>query len=387
MILGDLGAEVIKIEEPSKGDDTRSWGPPFAPLQNSTNSVSSGGQRGESAYFLAVNRNKKSVTLNLKSAQGREILRRLARECDVVVENYLPGKLHQLGCGYEQLSKVNDRLVWASITGYGPTGPYAHRPGYDVIIEAEGGLMHITGEPDGEPVKVGVAIIDLVTGLYAHGAIMAALLARQKSGKGQKIDLSLLESQLAVLVNIGSNYLIGEQEAKRWGTRHASIVPYQAFKTMDSRIVVGAGNDRQFKSLCTAMDRVELINDTRFIDNASRVKHRKELVELLETQFQTQSTSYWLKKLDGSGMPFGPVNTIGQALQHPQALHRDMVVEMDHPSVGKFKMVGIPVKYSETHPGIRLPPPTLGQHTNEVLKEIIGLSDEQIDTYRSEGAL
>jgi succinate--hydroxymethylglutarate CoA-transferase len=266
MMLGDMGAEVIKVEH-VLGDDTRTWGPPFATNED----------KSESAYFLCVNRNKRSITVNFKDPQGLEIVHKLARQSDVLVENYLPGKLDSLGLGYEELKVDNPGLIYASITGYGQTGPYSSRPGYDVIIEAEAGLMHITGESDGAPVKVGVAITDLTTGLYTKGAILAALYHREKTGLGQRIDASLLECQIASLANIGSNYLIGGQEAKRWGTRHGSIVPYQSFETKDGHIVVGAGNDRQYQKFCTALKRLDLL-DERFSSNELRVRRRDELV-------------------------------------------------------------------------------------------------------------
>ncbi len=269
MMLGDLGADVIKVEHPS-GDDTRSWGPPFAvPLDE--NEVK------ESAYFLGVNRNKRSITVNFKTEQGLEIIKKLARRSDVLIENFIPGRLDELGLGYRELAKENPGLIYASISGYGPDGPYSKKPGYDVIIEGEAGLMHITGEENGEPVKVGVAITDLTTGLYTKGAILAALFAREKSGKGQKIDASLLECQVASLANIASNYLIGGQEAKRLGTKHGAIVPYQSFPTSDGHIIVGAGNDRQYSKFCKALQRQDL-DSPSFATNQLRVQNREKLV-------------------------------------------------------------------------------------------------------------
>jgi succinate--hydroxymethylglutarate CoA-transferase len=266
MMLGDLGADIVKVEHPL-GDDTRQWGPPYA--------------KDQSAYFLCVNRNKRSITVNFKERKGLEIVKRLALKSDVLVENYLPGKLESMGLGYDDLSRENPGLIYASITGYGQTGPFAKRPGYDVIIEAEAGLMHITGERDGEPVKVGVAITDLTTGLYTKGAILAALFAREKTGKGQRIDVSLLECQVASLANIGSNFLIGGKEAQRMGTQHGAIVPYQSFKTKDGRVVVGAGNDRQFQKFCTALGRLDLICE-KFSTNQLRVENRLDLVTLFD---------------------------------------------------------------------------------------------------------
>ncbi|KAJ1997365.1 hypothetical protein H4R26_005857, partial [Coemansia thaxteri] len=284
MLLGDLGAEVIKVEHPTRGDDTRAWGPPFtsytrkltaAPAQRpdcATTSLYTEPPEfvGESAYYLCVNRNKRSIAVDIKSSHGRQILLDLARCSDILVENYVPGKLASYGLGYEHLQRINPRLVYASITGYGSTGPYSSRPGYDVITEAEAGLMHITGEEGGPPVKVGVAVTDIMTGLYTHGAIMAALIARSSSGRGQHIDASLLQTQLSMLVNIGSNYLVGGLEAQRWGTRHSSIAPYEVFPTKDGAVCIGAGNDSQFAALCRRLGRPDLCGLPRFNTNADR---------------------------------------------------------------------------------------------------------------------
>ncbi|ORX50097.1 CoA-transferase family III [Hesseltinella vesiculosa] len=382
MMLGDLGAEVIKVEHPKGGDDTRAWGPPFAENQDHADTTA-----GESAYFLCVNRNKKSVTVNMKSKGGRELLHDLVRQSDVLVENYLPGKLASMGMGYEELSKINPRLVYASITGYGQDGPYADRPGYDVIIEAEAGLMHITGEPDGVPVKVGVAITDLTTGLYAKGAILAALIQRGMTGKGQHIDCSLLESQVASLANIASNYLVGGREAKRMGTAHPSIVPYQVFPTKDSFMMIGAGNDGQFAKFCQRVGLQDLVDDARFKTNADRVQHRQELIQLIEDELTQQGTQYWLDQLQGAGFPFAPINNIAQTFDHPQIKARGLVHEVDHPRAGKIKMVGPPTKFSGFKPSVRLPPPTLGAHTNEVLETVLGYDKQHIESLRSDGAI
>ncbi|KAJ3288323.1 hypothetical protein HK104_008238 [Borealophlyctis nickersoniae] len=361
-------AEVIKVENPGTGDPTDT-------------------SRPESAYFLGVNRNKKSITVNFKHPDGVGILKRLVKESDVLIENFVPGKLDELGLGYETLREVNPRLIYASITGYGPDGPYAKRPGYDVITEAEAGLMYITGEPDGPPVKVGVAITDMTAGLYAHGAIIAALLARSRTNVGQKLDISLLESQVASLANIAHSYLIGGVEAQRWGTQHAAIVPYQAFPTKDAFIVVGAGNDRQFSKLVHKLGRGDLATDPKFATNAVRVKHRKELISLLSTLFKQHPTSYWLEALQPLGIPFAPVNNIQQTFEHPQVIHRQMIQEIDHPRAGKIRLTGIPVKYGHTKPSIRLPPPTLGQHTREVLEGFLGYEREEVERFVKEGVV
>ncbi|KAJ3022060.1 hypothetical protein HKX48_007100 [Thoreauomyces humboldtii] len=382
MILGDYGAEIIKVELPGSGDDTRAWGPPFA-----TNASKSDTRKPDSAYFLGVNRNKKSLTVNFKSQKGREIISRLARKADILIENHVPGKLDAWGLGYEDLKKANPRLIYASITGYGPTGPYAHRPGYDVITEAEAGLMGITGDQDGPPAKAGVAVVDLLTGLYAHGAVLAALLSRATTGVGQKIDVSLLETQVASLANIGHSYLIGGVEAKRWGTQHASIVPYQAFPTQDSHLVVGAGNDGQFRKLCNAIGRPDLPQNPKFANNSARVAARVELIEILSDVFRSKPNEAWLDVLADVGIPFSPVNSIAQAFAHPQVEHREMVQEVDHPQAGKIRLVGIPVKFSETKPTIRSPPPVLGQHTAEVLREYGGYTEAEIADLQRTGAV
>ncbi|XP_029979519.1 succinyl-CoA:glutarate CoA-transferase isoform X2 [Sphaeramia orbicularis] len=304
MILGDLGAEVIKVERPGSGDDTRSWGPPFV--------------GSESAYFLSVNRNKKSLAVDLKHPRGTQIITELAAVCDVVVENYLPGKLDQMGLGYHQLSRVNPRLVYCSISGYGQTGPQCRSPGYDSIASAVSGMMHITGPEDGDPVRPGVAMTDLATGLYAHGAIMAALLQRQRTGRGLHIDCNLLSSQVSCLSHIASNYLNAGKEARRWGTAHESIVPYQGFKTKDGYIVVAAGNDKQFVKVCQVLDLPELIEHPKYKTNKLRVQNRKDLLGKLSDRFLQENTADWLRRFQGSGVPVGPINSIQEVFSDPQ---------------------------------------------------------------------
>ncbi|CAO3621120.1 unnamed protein product [Mucor hiemalis] len=382
MMLGDMGADVVKIENPNGGDDTRAWGPPFADNKDPNDTT-----HGESAYFLCVNRNKKSVTVNMKSEGGRQLIHDLVKESDILVENYLPGKLAKMGLGYEELSKINPKLIYASITGYGQTGPYSDRPGYDVIIEAEAGLMHITGEQEGTPVKVGVAITDLTTGLYAHSSILAALIQRGSTGKGQHIDCSLIESQVASLANIASNYLIGGQEAKRMGTSHPSIVPYQVLPTKDSFVMIGAGNDGQFAKLCIRMGLEHLLENPKYKKNSDRVQHRKELIRLLEDRLEEENSSYWLEKLTGAGFPFAPINNIEQTFQHPQLVARGLVHEVEHERAGKVKLVGPPVKFSDAKTSIRLAPPLLGAHTNEILTQVLGYSQKKVESLRQEGAV
>ncbi|XP_053571792.1 succinate--hydroxymethylglutarate CoA-transferase [Bombina bombina] len=304
MILGDLGAEVIKVERPGSGDDTRSWGPPFIGT--------------ESAYFLSVNRNKKSIAVNMKDPNGTKIIQELAKSCDVFIENYIPGKLAEMNLGYEDINKIAPHIIYCSITGYGQTGPLYQRAGYDAIACAMSGLMYITGSEDGEPVRPGVAMTDLATGLYAHGAIMAGLLQRHKTGRGMHIDCNLLSSQVACLSHVAANFLNGGIEAKRWGTAHGSIVPYQSFKSKDGYLVIGAGNDQQFSTVCKILSLLELTNESKFKTNKLRVQHRKELIRILAARFSEKTTTEWLQLFEGSGVPYGPINSIKEVFSEPQ---------------------------------------------------------------------
>ncbi|KAL2008109.1 hypothetical protein VTN00DRAFT_8091 [Thermoascus crustaceus] len=382
-ILADLGAEVIKVEHPVRGDDTRAWGPPYAKYKKGTKEGP-----GESAYYLAVNRNKKSIGLSFAHKSGVEILHKLAKECDVLVENYLPGNLKKYNMGYETLSAINPKLIYASITGYGQTGPYSNRAGYDVMVEAEMGLMHITGSRDGPPVKVGVAVTDLTTGLYTSNAIMAALLARARTGKGQHIDACLSDCQVATLANLASSALIsGEKDSGRWGTAHPSIVPYRSYKTLDGDVLFGGGNDRLFGVLSDRLGHPEWKTDPRFVTNNVRVKHRVELDSMIEEITKQKTTQEWLEIFEGSGMPYAAVNDIQGTLNHSHVQARGMVQEIDHPDCGPIKLVNTPIKYSHAKPSIRTPPPTLGQHTDEILREFLEFDDERIAQLKQEGVV
>jgi len=406
MLLSDLGADVIKIEHPTRGDDTRQWYPPSAPLVEtpptpppspSTASDSAnarplpvqdwGKLPPESAYFLSVNRGKRSLGVNLKTKEGQDIVRELVKKADVLIENYVPGKLDELRLGYQDCKELNPSLVYASITGYGQTGPYRTNPGYDVMIEAEAGLMHITGEKESTPVKVGVAITDLTTGMYAYSAVLAALIGRQKTGKGVHIDASLFDSQIASLANIGSNWLIAGQEAERQGTAHPSIVPYQTLPTKNGGwIMLGAGNDRQFGVLSKILGQT-WSEDPSFSTNSARVANRTTLIAAMSDILQTRTTEEWCAELTGKGLPFAPINNIQKTFEHPQAVARKVVVEVDHPRAGKIKLAGPAIAYDGEKMKVSRAPPVLGQHTVEVLREELGLDDEAIGELHHKGAV
>jgi formyl-CoA transferase len=370
MFLGDLGAEVVKVEQPGAGDDTRGWGPPFA--------------GGESAYYLCINRNKQSLTLDLKSKRAVELLRQLVKAADVILENFRPGTMERLGLGEKELREINPRLIFASLTGFGADGPMSDWPGYDLIVQAWGGLMSITGTPDGEPVKVGVAIIDLVAGLMLGKSITAALFAREKIGVGQRIDTSLLEAEVASLINVGSNYLVGGKVPSRWGNAHPNIVPYQSFQTADGYLVIGVASEVIWKRFCEAIAQKNLINDPRFTDNSKRVENRSELIALLSEIFRQRRNDAWFKLLTDAEVPCAPVQTIDQVFEAPQVLQRDMLIEIDHPTAGRVRMAGIPVKFSVTPAAVRLPPPMLGEHNETILKSWLGLSADSIDELKKE---
>lgn len=373
-IFGDYGAEVIKIEQPGTGDDSRQWAPPVA-------------ADGSATYFFSVNRNKKSLTLNLKHPRGKEILRALARWADVVIENFRPGTMEDLGLGYDTLREDNPRLVYCTVSGYGTTGPKREWAGYDAIMQGVTGLMSITGEAAGPPVKVGVALIDEITALYAHGAILAALLYRERSGRGQKVECSLLESGVASLMNAATAYLLAGEVQGRWGSAHASIVPYQGFKARDGYIMVGAGNERLWKAFCAVLGAPEWADDPRFDSNEKRVERREALVRMIEERLARRSRDEWVEAFGAAGLPTGPINSVADVFGDPQVLHRGMVEEIGHPTAGTIRLPGIPVKFSETPGAIATPPPLLGQHTEEVLGRVLGYSPDEIEALRKDGAV
>jgi crotonobetainyl-CoA:carnitine CoA-transferase CaiB-like acyl-CoA transferase len=350
MILGDLGATVIKIEQPGKGDDTRYFGPPYI--------------AGESAYYLGLNRNKYSILLDFSTPEGKERLLNLVRKATVLVENFRPGTLERQGLDYESLHAINPGLIYCSISGYGQTGPYASRPGYDFVAQAESGLMSVTGEIDGEPQRVGSPVGDVSAGMFACMAILAALRVRDRTAKGQYIDISLLEATMSLLSNVSSNYLISGEEAERFGSGHPNIVPYQAFRTKDGYVVVSCGNDRLYQELCRLLGREDLATDPRFATNPQRVHNRKELVPVLQEEFLQRRTDEWLPKLRAAGIPCGPINTISQIFNDPHIQAREFVWECEHPKAGRIKLSGSPIHLSETPARLYKAPPLLGEDDN-----------------------
>lgn len=382
--LADLGAEVIKIERPGRGDDTRHWGPPYVKDRESQ-------ETAESAYYCSANRGKKSVAIDMARTDGQALVRRLAEQCDVVLENFKVGGLARYGLDYASLSTINPRLVYCSITGFGHSGPYRQRPGYDFMIQGMGGLMSITGEPDGRPgggpQKVGVALADIITGLYSTIAVLGALAAREHTGRGQHVDMALLDCQVAVLANQAMNYLASGVAPIRLGNAHPNIVPYQTFPGSDGYFILAVGNDEQFKRLCELLNRQELSGDSRFATNAARVRNRDQLVPLLEVSFEQRACADWLSELAARGIPCGPINTIDQVFQDPQVLSRGMRLEMSHPSAGQVSLVGSPIKLSDTPVEPKLPPPMLGEHTDEVLRGLLGLSSHELTSFREAGVI
>ncbi len=379
-MLADLGAEVIKIERPLAGDDTRSWGPPYMPDEE-------GQITTEAAYFHGANRGKYSVCIDMSSTAGQELIRNLVTKSDILIENFKVGGLKKYGLDYDNLKAINPKLIYCSITGFGQTGPYAERAGYDFMIQAMGGLMSVTGEPGGQPMKVGVALADVLTGLYAANAIQAALIHQLRSGEGQYIDLALLDVQVASLANQAMNYLASGVNPTRLGNAHPNIVPYQAFQTCDGYLILAVGNDAQFKRFCDLAGRADLASDDRYLKNSERVKNRQTLVPQLIDIMLTQDSDYWLEQLNAQGIPCGPINNIDQVFSDPQVQHRGMQLELDHPVAGKVISVGNPIKLSETPVSYEKAPPTLGQHTEAVLSDLLGLNSEQIKQLRTDGII
>jgi crotonobetainyl-CoA:carnitine CoA-transferase CaiB-like acyl-CoA transferase len=382
--LADLGAEVIKVERPVSGDDTRSWGPPF--LKDL-----SGEPTSESAYFACANRNKKSLTVDITRPQGQDVIRRLADRADILIENFKVDGLKQYGLDYASLRKINPRLIYCSITGFGQTGPYASRAGYDFLIQAMGGLMSITGQKDTEPgagpQKVGVALTDILTGLYSTVGILAALSHRQRSGEGQWLDMALLDVQVASLANQASNFLVGGESPTRMGNAHPNIVPYQDFPTRDGYMVIAVGNDAQFSRLCQAAGQPGIAIDPRYRTNKDRVQNRKELISQMNAFTVTRSTQEWIMDLETVGVPCGPINNLEQVFADPHVKARQIHQKLEHPSMGTVSSVASPIRLSETPVQYRMAPPLLGEHTHEVLCDLLGMSEQEVSALQQAGVV
>lgn len=380
--LADLGAQVIKVERPGAGDDTRHWGPPFAKDPNGQDTT-------ESAYYISINRNKKSITLDISTPEGQAIVRDLVKTSDVVIENYKVGQLAKYGLDYLSLCAIKPNLIYCSITGFGQSGPYQHRPGYDFILQGMGGFMSITGEadhlPGGGPQKAGVAIVDLFTGMYASSAILAAVIHRDRSGEGQYIDMALLDTQVAMLANISSNYLCSGVSPHRWGNAHPNVVPYQTFQTSDSWIIVAVGNDSQFRNFVKAGNREALADDPRFATNPARIEHRAALIPLLAEMVKEKTKAQWITLLEAAGVPCGPINNLQEVFENEQVIARGIEMHVPHPTAGTMKLVASPMRLSKTPVEVRMPPPLLGQHTDEVLRDELGMSASQINELHQRG--
>ena len=383
-VLADLGADVVKVERPGAGDDTREWGPPYA--RDAT-----GRDTTEAAYYLAVNRNKRSVAIDLAQAEGQALVRRLAAQSDVVVENYKVGQLARYNLDYPSLRREKPDLVYCSVTGFGQTGPYAPRPGYDFIIQGIGGFMSVTGErddlPGGGPQKAGVAIADLFTGAHATIAILAALAHRDRTGEGQHLDIALLDVQVAMMANMASNYLCSGEAPKRWGNAHPNIVPYQVFQASDGWIIVATGNDGQWRRFVAAGGEAQLADDPRFATNPQRVRARDGLVPLLTVMVARQSKAEWIAALEAAGVPCGPINDLAEVFDDPQVRERGMRVDLPHPVAGTVSVPGSALKMSATPPEYRRPPPLLGEHTRGVLGQRLGIDAQEMDRLASRGVI
>ncbi|WP_144061580.1 CaiB/BaiF CoA transferase family protein [Bacillus sp. 1NLA3E] len=368
MMLADLGADVMKVEAPGGSDETRGWGPPF--------------KNGVSAYYLCANRNKRSITVNLKTEEGRDIIRTLAKDADVLIHNFKTGSMEKWLLDYESLQELNSGLVFCSITGFGETGPYSQLPGYDFIVQGMSGLMSITGTEESGPLKIGVAMVDILTGLYAAISIQAALLERVKSGLGQKIDMSLLDAAVGSLANVASNYLISGKVPQKLGNEHPNIVPYATFQTADGEMIIAVGNDRQFTTLCELLEMKAIAQHEKFRTNSARVQNRLELTSILNERLQSQSMEYWTSLFSAYNIPCGPINTMDRVFNHPQIKARQMVVEMNHPEAGVVNLVGSPLKLSRTKVRMERHPPVAGEHTIEIMQQA-GFLQTEINQFKN----
>ena len=364
MLLADMGADVVKVEQPGKGDDTRGYGPPF--LNN------------ESAYFLSVNRNKRSMILDLKHEYGKNILWEMLQKADILVENFRPGKMADLGFGYGQVSNLYPRLIYCSISGYGQSGPFAHHPGYDLIVQGEGGIASLTGDPDGPPYKVGTSQADIVAGMNAFQGILLGLIARERTGRGQHVDIALLDCQVSLLTYQAGIYFATGESPTRMGNQHPSIAPYETFRCKDGYVNIGCGNDRIWRVFCKAVGLETLLSDPRFLTNADRVQHRPPLNEILVPIFLARNAQEWVDLLRPVGVPCGRIQSVKEVCEHPQTRSREMVIELDHPKAGPIRVTGVPIKLSDTPGAVSTAPPELGQHTREVLEEWLGLEESQV---------
>ena len=373
MMLGDMGAEIIKVENPDGGDDTRGWGPPFL--------------NGVSTYFISINRNKKSLTLNLKAERGKELLRDLIRKSDIMVENFRPGALDKLGFSWEEIHRINPAMIFASLSGFGQTGPRKNEPGFDVVIQGEGGIMSITGEPDGPPNKFGASVADITAGMLAAQGILLSLYHREKTGVGQMVDVGMLDGQVALLTYHANGYFATGKLPPRRGNKHPSITPYETYSCKDGYFNLGVGNDNLWRKFCDAMGLGEIKEDPKFAVNKDRVDNRLELQEILDALFAEKTVEETLDALRGAGIPCGPINNLAQVLSEPQVLAREMVVDVDVPVAGPTKVTGVPIKLSKTPGSVRTPPPTLGQHTEEVLESVLGMDEAQRNALRQEGVV
>lgn len=377
-ILGDLGADIIKVEKPGAGDDTRSWGPPFT--------TQADGSQGDAAYYLAANRNKRSVAIDLAKPDGADLVRKLAPHCQIVVENFKTGALKKYGLDFASLKAINPALVYCSITGFGQDGPYAKRAGYDYMIQAMGGLMSLTGEPAGEPMKSAVAVADLFTGMYAVTAILAALRHAERTGEGQHLDISLLDCQMAMLANLGASYLLSGEEPKRFGNAHAAIAPYQVFATADGHVVLAVGNDSQFRDFCTAAN-LKLADDPLFATNPARIVNRIELTSAIAVAMSERTSAHWIAVLEDAGVPCGPINTLPQVFADPHVQERGAVQTMTRDDGAELKLTANPIRMSQTPPDARLAPPKLGQDTDHVLSEVLGLDEAELRRLRESSTI
>ena len=372
MMFADLGAEVIKIERPEGGDDTRAY-PPF--------------QKGESAYFMSLNRGKRSVTLNLKHPRGKEILKELAKKSDILIENFKPGTMDKLGVGYEDLRKVNPRLIYAASSGFGQTGPYSSRPAYDLIIQGMGGMMSVTGPDEHTPTKVGSSVADIFAGLFTAIGVLAAVNARNRTGRGQLVDVAMLDCMVAVLENAVSRYLVSGEIPRPIGNRHPSISPFTTLATSDGAVNIAVGNDEIWKRLCAVLGMEEYVNDPRFADNPSRVEHFHALKEILEERTMKNTSEHWLGEFEKVNVPSGPINDMAHVVKDPQVLARKMIVDVVHPVAGAMKIPGVPVKFSDTPAEVKEPAPLLGQHTEGVLTSFLGISAEEFEALKKDGVV